>query len=232
MPIIIGETQEEVKQVFISKANDVKADIAFADHVGQVEYDEGNHKVSFHLSGKKYSLKLDWFTDFQVANLQTALATNHLYADLENIEIDSVSFKEYLLDLPNKTYFLGRWMTLGNEPKIIADSAHNKAGLDLMFRKLEQMKYDTIHFVLGFSNDKDLSEVLPRFPKDARYYYAKADIPRGLDAISLRDQAREYTLKGRSYVSVKNAFAAAKRKANPKDLIYVGGSIFIVAEVL
>jgi len=80
--------------------------------------------------------------------------------------------------------------------------------------------------------DKDLSEVLPRFPKDAHYYFAKADIPRGLDAKNLKDQAAEYELKGRAYVSVKNAFAAAKRKANTEDLIYVGGSIFIVAEVL
>jgi len=105
-------------------------------------------------------------------------------------------------------------------------------GFRQIFRQLEAAKFNQLHIVLGVVKDKKLEEILPLFPNDAFYYFAKADIPRGKPAFELKEQAADFGLKGRSYVSVKNAFKAAKRKAKKDDLIFVGGSIFVVAEVL
>ena len=139
---------------------------------------------------------------------------------------------EYLEKLPEKTYFLGRWMVLSENPKIVAESAHNEAGMKYVFDKLAREKYQTFHFVLGFSDDKDLSKVLVNFSTSAKYYYAKADIPRGKNAEELKLEAQKYGLKGKAYSSVKSALKAAKRAAGKNDFIYIGGSIFVVAEVL
>jgi len=127
---------------------------------------------------------------------------------------------------------MGRWQYLSLTPRVLVDSAHNQAGLQLAMTALEEMPFDQLHIVFGTVNDKDLNKILPLLPKAAIYYFAKANIPRGLDARMLKEKAKTFDLYGRAYSSVKTALLAAKRKAREGDLIYVGGSIFIVAEVL
>ncbi len=127
---------------------------------------------------------------------------------------------------------MGRWQLLGKQPTILCDSAHNEGGLKLVLKEIEKLDYQKLHFVYGTVSDKDLSAVLPMFPTTATYYFAKADIPRGMNAKTLKAQSESFGLNGRSYVSVKNALAAAKRNADKNDLIFIGGSIFVVAEVI
>ncbi len=132
---------------------------------------------------------------------------------------------------------MGRWQVIGEKPSILCDSAHNEAGLRLAFQDIDKTygvsnNHISLHVVTGFVNDKEVDKVLGLFPQNGRYYFAKADIPRGLDAKLLRDKAAGFGLQGRSYSSVRNALKAAKRAASPDDLILVIGSIFVVAEVL
>ena len=127
---------------------------------------------------------------------------------------------------------MGRWQIIGNEPLILCDSAHNEGGLTLVMEQIQQLKKEQLHIVIGMVNDKSIDKMLAFFPKEAKYYFAKANIPRGLDAKILQERAKGLNLHGRTYSSVKNALRAAKRNADKKDMIYVGGSTFVVAEVI
>ena len=127
---------------------------------------------------------------------------------------------------------MGRWQKLGEKPLIIADSGHNEGGLNITMNQLAKIEYQQLHFVLGAVNDKNISKMLSMLPKEAKYYFAKAAIPRGLDAQVLQDEATNFGLTGKIYSSVKNALRAAKRAASEKDMIFVGGSTFVVAEVI
>ena len=134
------------------------------------------------------------------------------------------------------TRFMGRWQVIGQQPTVLCDSAHNEAGIRLAFESIRQLLLlrptASLHLVTGFVNDKEVGKALALFPLAARYYFAKANIPRGLDAGVLRDQAAAFGLHGRAYRSVKNALRAARRAAAPDDLVVVIGSIFVVGEVL
>ena len=152
---------------------------------------------------------------------------NDLGWDIENKHVESA-----LTDLHSKIRFMGRWQKLSDKPLIIADSGHNEAGLNHAVAQLKTLNFNRLHIVTGFVNDKDVSKILSLYPKEAIYYFAKANIPRGLDANVLKQQAANEGLKGKAYTSVKNAFRAAKRNVENDDLILVLGSIFVVAEVL
>ena len=127
---------------------------------------------------------------------------------------------------------MGRWQKIGEKPLIIADSGHNEAGVRTALEQLHTLKFDQLHIVTGFVNDKDVDKVLSLFPENAKYYFSKANIPRGMDAALLKEMAAKRGLKGRKYSSVRNALNAAKRSATENDMILILGSIFVVAEVL
>ena len=143
-----------------------------------------------------------------------------------------VIFEKALKNLKTLTNFKGRWQLLGTKPRIICDSAHNEAGLKIAMRELKKIPKEKLHFVLGIVNDKYLEKVLSLLPKSAVYYFAKANIPRGMDARVLKEKAVVFNLNGESYSSVQEALKAAKEAASENDLIYIGGSTFVVAEVI
>jgi dihydrofolate synthase/folylpolyglutamate synthase len=126
----------------------------------------------------------------------------------------------------------GRWQQLGESPKIICDTAHNKNGLEIVIKQILKEKFVTLHIVLGVVNDKDLDEVLPLFPANAIYYFCKPNIPRGLDARILQEKAATFNLKGKAYNSVSESYTKALQNASKTDFIYIGGSTFVVAEIL
>ena len=134
--------------------------------------------------------------------------------------------------MSDNTGLMGRWQLLGKNPKIICDTAHNKEGLQLVLNQLKEEDYQRLHIVLGFVKDKNMESVLPLFPKNAQYYFCKPDIMRGLDVTILKEKAAIFNLKGESYPSISAAYNAAKKNASVKDLVYIGGSNFVVAEVL
>ncbi len=143
-----------------------------------------------------------------------------------------LGLRHALSQLRQLTRFIGRWQIIGQNPTVLCDSAHNEAGLRLAFEKINSLSFRQLHIVTGFVNDKEVDKVLPLFPAGGRYYFAKADIPRGLDAGILREKAASFGLKGQAYRSVRNALRAARRGAGTGDLVVVIGSIFVVAEVI
>ncbi len=228
IPILIGRKQIETTSVFQTKAKGAKAPLFFAEDIVKdeavfrelvVHKKAGNEKVKF-------------LSPFIHENRRTAIAALAVLKQYYKLNIKDSQVDFAIKNVHELTYFIGRWMHLGSEPMIIADSAHNEDGLQSSLLAIGKIKFEQLHIVLGCVNDKDLSRILTLFPPSAAYYFAKAQIPRGLDANELRKRAAQYSLMGKAYTSIRRAFAAAKRRAGPADLIYVGGSIFTVAEIV
>jgi dihydrofolate synthase/folylpolyglutamate synthase len=235
IPIIIGEKQSEVEDVFVNKAKSVGAPLSFAEENIQLSLlketpSTKTYQVTYQ--GKTWikALETTLIGPFQEKNIRTAMASLHHLS--KHIKIDADKISSFFPDLVSATGYMGRWQIMSSKPLIIADSAHNEGGLKYVIQALGNIPKSNLHIVMGFVNDKDLGKVLALFPKNATYYFAKANIPRGLDATILKEQAQGLNLHGKSYSSVKKAFAAAKMSAKDNDLIFVGGSIFVVAEVI
>lgn len=235
IPVVIGETQPETKPVFDSKAIELKSTIQYADQhfTAKVVDTSLTHTVfdiwkDGQLVYPKLSANLQG--DFQIKNVQTVLQAVEVLK--QHFTLEEFKIRDGLHRLKKLTKFIGRWQVIGEHPTIIADSAHNEGGIGLIMKQLQSIPHRKMHFVMGIVNDKDFSTLFTILPKDAEYYFAKANIPRGLEASILKENAANYGLKGKAYTSVKNALSAAKRKAQPEDLIFVGGSIFVVAEVI
>ena len=137
-----------------------------------------------------------------------------------------------LLKVTENTGLRGRWEVLGNSPKLICDTAHNREGLSYVFKQLQSEKFQRLHVVLGMVNDKDIPSLLELFPKQAQYYFCKPNVPRGLEATQLAQIFTEHGFEGSLHRSVKDALKAAKQSASHDDLIYIGGSTFVVAEII
>jgi len=227
VPVLIGERQNETAPVFREIANRLNAELSYSEKECEVKVD--GRQVVLASAKRLLQLNLEWFMDYQVHNLRTAWVA---MKKLIKGELDWVSAEKFLVEMPSKTYFLGRWMRLCREPLIIAESAHNKAGLEIVMEKLSTMEYDNLLMVLGFSSDKDLNSIVHLLPKKARYFWAKANIPRGMNVDYLSTYGRVHDLHGKAYTTVRRALAAARKMAKKGDLIYVGGSIFVVAEVV
>lgn len=237
VPVVIGETQKETKGVFVKTAKENKAPIVFADrNISVVERDVKAHHTNYYVKGRVYNfnnLVVNLMGNYQQKNITTALQAIAVLNKIDAVpHISESAIQTGLRKLKDLTYFLGRWQKLGEEPTIICDSGHNQAGVQQILQQLAKIDYQQLHFVLGMVNDKDIGKILKMFPKNARYYFVKANIPRGLDAKILKEKANEFDLKGRVYSSVKNGLRAAKRRAEKEDLIFVGGSTFVVAEVV
>lgn len=235
VPVVIGEMQEETTPVFNHFAEINKASLHFADQYLSIEflYSDFNYSHFKVQRGKEIlfdNLKVNLSGEYQLKNVKTALCAIDLVKSHFPVNKESISYG--LLHLKKLTRFMGRWQKLGEQPLIVADSAHNPDGLLLAMKQLTDLPATTFHLVIGVVADKDITNMLTLLPKKANYYFAKPDLPRGLDALKLKEQAGVFGLKGRAYTSVKNALKAAKRKAVSSDVIYVGGSTFVVAEVI
>lgn len=243
-PVVIGEEQAETTPVFIEKAHECDAPIVFASQNFSVKtVESGLGFTVFEVlkkgrSSKPYSLNVNLNGDYQAKNIATVLQTMDVLKKLPFFAKYTEGGKwEAAIGFGFKnlqllTQFIGRWQIIHQNPTVLCDSAHNEGGLRLAMAQLKAMEYNQLHIVLGMVRDKDAGMVLGLLPTNATYYFCKANIPRGLEADILCEQAAAFQLKGRAYPSVKKALAAAKRRAKDTDLIYVGGSIFVVAEVI
>jgi dihydrofolate synthase/folylpolyglutamate synthase len=239
VPVVIGETQVETEPVFLQEAKEKKAPISFADQIWQVKA-KGRYagKTSFEV----FSLQKLWADDlltelsgdYQSRNLQTVLESVAILNKYEGLsrKIMLPPIQKGLLHLRELTRFIGRWQVVQEQPLVILDSAHNIGGMTYAVEQLEKIPHRQLHFVLGMVKDKDIHKVLKILPAAARYYFAKADIPRGLEAQVLADRAAEYGLKGEVFSSVTKAYESALQEAGEEDLVFVGGSIYVVAEVV
>ncbi len=254
IPVVIGEFQPETAPVFIRKAAEMNARLIFADqHYTVIEQEPKGFSSTVYAVSKdgeelEAPLSVNVAGPYQTKNIATTLQAlavlNQLLTEKapESPPIAPLPFAAIAAGFAHVralTGFQGRWQVIGSQPTILCDSAHNEAGLRLAFEQIVAMGFGpaqqhshTLHIVTGFVNDKEVSKMLPLFPAFARYYFAKADIPRGLDAQLLRGQAATFGLTGDAYTSVVDALEAARRIAAPEDLIVVIGSIFVVAEVI
>ncbi len=211
-PLVIGEFQEEVIEVFQDLAKTVNAPIFIAEQ----------------LIGETY--ETDLLGMYQLNNIKTAVQCL-LLLDQMGFEISHDLIKEGLKNVSRNTGLQGRWQVLGENPKVICDTAHNREGLLMVMSQLDQEVFKNLHIVLGVVNDKDLGNILTLMPKKANYYFCKPDIPRGLSAKLLKEEALKYQLDGNIFESVDAAYRDALEKAESDDLIFIGGSTFVVAEL-
>ena len=227
VPVVIGEKQEEILEVFETKAKENKSKILLAQDL--VHCKSGRWVLDGSIDLGRIQIKAAG--PFFSRNLTTALAVLYVL-NIKGLIVDWNKVKKFIKRFAEKTYYIGRWTLLSRQPDILVDSAHNEGGLKITLSEISKLNYKNLHFVLGFVNDKALDKILKLFPVGANYYYAKANIPRGMNAVTLKEMTSPYGLTGKAYSSIRRALAAARRKAGKEDLIYVGGSIFTVAEVL
>ncbi|MCB9360654.1 MAG: bifunctional folylpolyglutamate synthase/dihydrofolate synthase [Flavobacteriales bacterium] len=213
IPVIIGETQDEIQQVFIDKASEVNTTISFADK--QIQE----------------SLPTDLKGQYQKKNVKTVLATINVLQG-KGWSIDDSNIAKGLLNTEKNTGLLGRWQTLSNNPLVICDTGHNESGIKEIVAQLNALTYNQLHFVFGAVNDKSIDKILDLLPKGAIYYLCQADIPR---ALAIDDLELIFKQKEMNYIKcgkVQVALNEAKNQANDNDLIFVAGSTFVVAEVV
>ncbi|MBL4561094.1 MAG: bifunctional folylpolyglutamate synthase/dihydrofolate synthase [Labilibaculum sp.] len=236
VPVIIGEKQEELIDVFTRIASDKNSDLQFSEDQYEImSYDIVNSKrnLVFKASdnNSRVNLSCDLLGSYQVKNIRTALC---VFDELINQawNISDKSIKQGISEIVKRTGLLGRWQIIGNDPDVICDTGHNVAGIKEIIMQIESMDYRNLHIVFGVVDDKDINEIFELMPKAASYYFCCANIPRALDPKILAAKAQAYDLVGNTYPSVKIALEAAKANAQENDLVFLGGSTFVVAEVV
>ena len=210
-PVIIGQQQPEVEGAFRMIAARKQSEITFADPE----------------LGKTY--KTDLLGKYQKKNIPGVVET---LRQLPGFTIKDKHIKAGLQKVVELTGLLGRWQVLQEEPKVICDTGHNIDGIQALMKQLKKQKYNKLHLVWGMVRDKSLDEILPLLPKEATYYYVQPQIPRALEAKALANAGEKHGLHGEVYPNVTEGYAAAMAAAKPEDLVFVGGSTFVVAEVL
>lgn len=213
IPVVIGETSQAAQAILMAKANERSARIRFAAEVTEPIPESPLLGI------------------YQKQNTRTAQAALQCLQEIGwaiSKQHTELGFRKVITN----TGLMGRWQILGERPLCVADVAHNEDGIRMIVRQFQSIPHEKLHFVLGMVNDKDIGNIVRLLPKEASYYFCKANIPRGLDAALLANQAREAGLSGEVFPSVKAAFLAAKEKASDKDMVFIGGSFFTVGEVL
>jgi dihydrofolate synthase/folylpolyglutamate synthase len=236
-PVVIGSTQPETKKVFIKKAKENNSDIFFADQEYQVAYSllgtDGLKRLKIEKKGKTvYSdLKIDLLGNYQHKNILAVLKAVDLLNE-KNLTISEKQIRQGLEKIKEQTGLLGRWQIIGNNPLTICDTGHNEDGICSIVKQIKNTPHKDLHFVFGTVGDKDPTKVLALLPQKATYYFVKANIDRAMEAHKLQKAAEKFKLKGKTYSSVKEGLNAAQNTANKEDIIFIGGSTFVVSEVI
>ncbi|MBK0382330.1 bifunctional folylpolyglutamate synthase/dihydrofolate synthase [Pedobacter sp. SD-b] len=234
VPVVIGEYQEEVKQVFEDKAKEQDAPLIFATN--QWCYDDskivdGKREIQIHGKEKSYQIALDLTGTYQIKNIKTVLSTINQLKQ-KGFKIDDDVLISAFSQVKKLTGLMGRWQTLSEDPLIICDTGHNEDGIKEVLNNINETKFDSLHFVIGMVKDKDISKVLSLLPANATYYFCAPKLERAKPADQLKEAAAKYNLKGLAYADVETAIKAAQQNAKTDDLIFIGGSTFVVAEAL
>ncbi|GAB3223470.1 folylpolyglutamate synthase/dihydrofolate synthase family protein [Hymenobacter seoulensis] len=238
IPAIISQTQPEVANVFQDKAREEGAPLLFADAHYHAELlappapETGLQQLRIMQEGKPYleDVTLSLAGDYQRLNLPGVLA---VLAELrtQGFLIPEAAVREGLRDVRRLTGFVGRWTILSQKPLVVCDTGHNEAGIRFITQQLARLPYHQLHIVLGVVNDKDVSKMLALLPQEATYYFCQANIPRAMPAADLAKQAALLGLQGQVLGPVPAAVAAARAAAAPDDVVFIGGSTFVVAEI-
>ena len=210
VPVVIGK-KDTTKAIFNRIAKEKKSIITYSN---KKEYESD-------LKGK-----------YQAENINTAVTAISVLQKISSFKINSKDITNGLLNTVKNTGILGRWQILKNRPLIICDIGHNVDGIKNVVEQIKSIKYRKLHFVFGTVNDKEILKILVQLPKDAKYYFCAANIPRAMNSKKLKKQASKYNLTGKEYQNVKEALKSAEMNSDGDDLIFIGGSTFVVSEIL
>ena len=254
IPVVIGETQPGISSIFEERSRELKAPLVFADqHFSAVKccaaedtLQPGVASRSLLLEKSRAVLTMDIFHEgklllqkvesplpgwYQLKNTVTVAAAWNLLKST-GFRLTTDHLRKGIEQVIVNTGLAGRWQWLGTHPPTLCDTGHNESGLNAVTAQLKDLPYENLHWVLGVVNDKDLGKILPLLPVNATWYFCKPAIPRGLEATILQEKALQAGLRGSVYPSVKKALQAARKAASDRDLVFVGGSTFVVAEVI
>ena len=212
IPVVIGQTQQEISPIFTEIAKSKKSEIIFADHF---IYDTYN---------------CDLKGDYQKKNIKTVLKSTEILKHLD-YKINDSHIKTGLSNVSNNTGLQGRWQVIQRKPMIICDTAHNEAALGEVISQLMDMEYSDLHFIIGFSNDKNLKKISKIFPEDSKYYFVQSKVGRARDAKEVRDIFKLNNRYGDYYKSIENTIKYVKGVSKENDIIFIGGSTFVVSEI-
>ena len=235
IPVVIGERQSEVEHVFLKKAKEENAPLVFASDLLNVQSGNGSPDERLFKVNGAFELPSQIHCDltglYQENNIATVLCSVLQLRKLKfNLNNDAI--KNALQNVKSLTGLSGRWQTLQMNPLTICDVGHNKAGIEFVLRQIKETPHKILRIVFGVVNDKDVSTILKMLPSEATYYFCKANLPRALDENTLLSNALEAGLSGRAYPSVQSAITAALHESAEDDLVFIGGSTFVVGEVL
>jgi len=237
IPVVISETHQETKEIFISKAEELNSLIYFADqrffcNLEESDSREGERKyrITDLITKRNTEGETVLGGDYQSKNIQAVYCAFDILKSWFNFSEQNLiaGIRNVIIN----TGLQGRWQILSTDPLTICDTGHNKEGLEYVMNQLKRIPKSGLHIILGFVNDKDLNTVLPLFPTDAIYYFTKASVPRALNEEILKKEAEKFNLKGHSFPDVKSALMDARKNAVKSDMIFIGGSTFVVAEVV
>lgn len=237
-PVVIGESQIESQLTFITRAKECSAPILFADQLYRVvdrQYVGVNQQqftIESRLDGETFALTVDLLGDYQRKNILTVLTTLDVLNGSGGLTLPREAVVEGLASASATTGLSGRWQVVNKAPLTVCDTGHNEGGLREIVAQIARQHYRKLYMVLGFVADKDLDKVLPLLPKEAHYLFTRAGIERALDEKLLAERAAAYGLLGETLPNVTATVKRARELASPEDMIYIGGSTFIVAEFL
>lgn len=235
-PVVIGESDAETAPVFINKAKEESAPIVFADVQIQLQnFDNAGELAVFDVWQNNQLLfggvECDLTGIYQKKNIATVLAAV-LQLQQQGWEITEAHIRQGLKTVKSSTGLMGRWQKLSNNPLTYADTGHNLNGIQEVLKQINLTPHNQLHIVWGMVKDKDITKVLGLLPQNARYYFCNAQLPRALPAAEMQQQAAVFGLQGNHYLTVAEALNVAQTDAQQGDLVFVGGSTFVVAEVV
>ena len=239
IPVVIGEKQPEIEHVFTDKADETGSEMVFASDEWHVEEKAKSQETANSLSvdvtsksdASTISIDLDLTGTYQLKNIKTVLSVvNELKQ--QGFDITDSHVQAALKQVKPLTGLMGRWETLSTKPLTICDTGHNEHGIKEVMKNIHSTPHKNLHMVIGMVKDKDITKVLSLLPAKAEYYFCAPDIERAKSAGDLSQEAEAFHLKGRVFSSVKEALEAARKAAEENDLIFVGGSTFVVAEII
>lgn len=238
IPVVVGKHQLGVDSIFDSFSTKMSSPIYYAEDDMELRTFQSDnediqsmdvwHKNQIIITGLKSPL----LGKYQDENICTALRVIELLKENEIIEVSTSNITEGVENIIDNTGFYGRWQKLSSNPRTICDTGHNIDGIKSVIKQLEELNFTHLHFVIGMVNDKDVFSILTLLPNNATYYFCKPDIPRGMDEEELTRYGFKAGLNGKSYNSVTQAYHSAINNAGINDLVFVGGSTFVVSEII
>ncbi len=236
VPVVIGETQKEIANVFLEKAKSQKTFVVFADKEFSLKVKKQSITyIDIEVRSKQKivfdNLRIGLGGEYQLKNVLTVLSSLKVL-NQQGIVIPTKAISGGIKNVCTLTGFKGRWEKIGDKPLIIADTGHNFDGLKQVVHQIKKLNFEKLHFVIGVVADKDVSKLLLMLPKKAEYYFCQPAIPRAMDHKELKSKAFSAGINGKSFPTVKKALYTARKNAAKNDLVFVGGSTFVVAEIV